>query len=128
MFNIPGDESCKLNFLAPSITSFKQNYALCVVLQAIIDPKGRVYQINSRAGSHLFRGGKEAGTRILSLVNSFLPNFNWNKNVPQGQRSNCALLSCLRLHRFKKGATFSGNTADISGGAFAVLFGERIRR
>ena len=58
MFNIPGDESCKLNFLAPSITSFKQNYALCVVLQAIIDPKGRVYQINSRAGSHCSEGEK----------------------------------------------------------------------
>lgn len=59
---------------------------------------------------------------------TFYRAFLVHNSVARGQRIDYLCVAFLRLARFKRSVTFSGNTAEESGGAFAVLFGEIIRK
>lgn len=70
----------------------------------------------------------EKKTRLHADVLSRYFSIELRKNVAVSPKAtdSIALSSCPRLDRFRKAVTFSGNRAR-SGGAFAVLYSERIQ-
>lgn len=87
------------------------------------------YVYQPKGSCHLCLLGGNARVHAFVVVEKLSAEFRSQVTTPpRDQPMDCTFVVFLRLHRFRRAVTFSGNSARESGGAFAVLSGELTRK